>query len=125
MISCMTGYKAVWVDCEVDLPPNDEWVLGYYCVGNHGAAVDKPPLVNRVNFKVVKFIRGRTRQDVEKGTLEHDLSTGEAYVLEPGTEREQDEVGNNFKPYGWSTFGRAYYCGQEISHWTALPSNKP
>jgi hypothetical protein len=62
--------------------------------------------IKKYNVSVLRFMKGRTLDEIEKGTPIYG----------------SDQYGNNKVPYCWhSTEGAHDHFGQEVTHWIPLP----
>lgn len=88
-----------------ELPEDGTYVLVEYCGGNWRDKDDQ----YGVNFKVMKFVKGKTKEE----------------LITSGWESSFDEgVGNNERPYGWKDFGNSDFFGQDVSRWMEIPGRK-
>ena len=97
------------INTKNSLPNNNQYVLAYF---PDSPWIDSDAKNTEHKWVVVKFQRG--------------LSVAEREALPETNERKGivkdcDEGESNHVPYGWVTFGPAYFFGQEAKYWSELP----
>ena len=101
-----TTNTMTWISVEDALPSDGQAVLvcrkGNNWLSDHILADGTPEQVWR--WQAAKFMKGVTADEVKS----------------KGFSRQQDEAGNNTKPYCWADFGPSVLFGQEVSHWAAI-----
>ena len=90
-------------------PKNKQYVL--VLLNNDNWCDSDDPEGDRY-YKVVKFIKGLSKEDRKK--LPDDNMS--KFLFSGG-----DEDGNNLKPYCWDSFGASSYFGQDVDYWFELP----
>lgn len=87
------------------LPVDGTYVLVHYAGNNWGE--DKGQY-----WKVAQFIRGLS---TEARLLLSNCGSRKLTI------RDEDEHGNNRRPYYWNEFGPGKFFGQEVDYWMVLP----
>jgi len=91
------------------LPKDKQYVLAHLTKNNWFDSDD--PKGDRY-WVVVKFKKGLTND--ERESLCDDDQRKRLYG-------EEDQEGNNKKPFCWDSFGPSCYFGQEVDYWCELP----
>lgn len=84
------------------LPDDLQYVLVHLNINNWRDGDD--PKEKRY-WRVAKFIRGQTVEEVKKSRVAG----------------KPDEDGNNLRPYCWDEFGPHTHFGQDVDKWCHLP----
>lgn len=119
-----------WIKSDDRLPQEGKYVLARHIRGTWMDSTDQ----ENVNCVVVKLVKGISKQDRELmksgnlptynvGSIGYDGSFDKPIYNEiPRYKvyKEEDEDGNNLKPYCWETFGADTFFGQDITHWMPI-----
>jgi hypothetical protein len=89
-----------WINCDDRLPEDGQQVLVYL----HEDATWIEMYGHRVRIAVVAFCKGRVVGEDDRGPIE-----------------EQDQHGNNERPYCWDEAGPGQFFGQDVTHWMPIP----
>lgn len=104
------------------LPPEGRYVLVHLANQPWSDSDDQ----GGVFYAVAKMKRGLSLEDRQK--MKAGVIPDEVYPLalletslRSKIHTEDDEYGNNLRPYRWHTFGPSKYFGQEVDYWMEIP----